>query len=416
VRKAPTPQRRAFWQAASQLVIEAKDLELRQGLDRWGDPLAALSQYTIEHRHSDMGPADPHAPPLQPAHGLSRTRSLFTAKPTSALDGVTCWWQYDEHTGASWGEILRIHRDGGPKLPKRDVIGLSPQSLAVVKQKAAAWWDQAVASGEWRVEGAEKEVLPTPAPKFMVETQKAYKPKNKANAVPKQNKRVSQIKINGRIYTLQSGSAAQIRRGIANKTFSGFGRVTDLPAGGPEAFGSKLPPGTKGLEWLKRSETAYPNRGPGQAGFGAKLPPRPAPPAPPAPAYSRAGVEADLGVKFKPNPVAQSNPAYTTVVVDVEKVHADLLKDLKSYVGPGGIGNSAIKGRYADFAEFLKKAKRKGIAIEQPRAFLDVEGLINLGDGRHRFAYFRDQGAQWIPVSVPKVDARKLKEKYGPDL
>ena len=122
MRKAPTPQRRAFWQAASQLVIEAKDLELRQGLDRWGDPLAALSQYTIEHRHSDMGPADPHAPPLQPAHGLSRTRSLFTAKPTSALDGVTCWWQYDEHTGASWGEILRIHRDGGPKLPKRDVI------------------------------------------------------------------------------------------------------------------------------------------------------------------------------------------------------------------------------------------------------------------------------------------------------
>jgi hypothetical protein len=85
---------------------------------------------------------------LQPAHGLSRTRSLFTAQPTTAADGVTCWWMYDDLTGASWGEILRCHRDGGPKLPKRDVIGLSLASLQTVKNKAADWWTRAVASGE----------------------------------------------------------------------------------------------------------------------------------------------------------------------------------------------------------------------------------------------------------------------------
>ncbi len=140
VRTAPTAQRRAFWQAVAAYVIEAKDRELRAGLDRFGRAMTGLSQYTIEHRHSDMGPADPHAPPLQPAHGLSRTRSLFTAQPTSALDGVTCWWSYDSITGASWGEILRYHRDGSGKLPIRDVIGLSPKFLAWVKQKADAWW------------------------------------------------------------------------------------------------------------------------------------------------------------------------------------------------------------------------------------------------------------------------------------
>lgn len=84
VRAAPTPQRRAFWQAASAFVAEAKEKELLLGLDRFGNPMAALSQYTIEHRHSAMGPADPFGAPLQPAHGLSRTRSLFVAQPTAA--------------------------------------------------------------------------------------------------------------------------------------------------------------------------------------------------------------------------------------------------------------------------------------------------------------------------------------------
>ena len=230
-----TAARRAFWAAASQFVAQAKEAELKAGLDRYGNPMIALAKYTVEHRHSEMGPADPFAPALQPAHGLSRTRSLFSTQPTTALDGVTCWWAYDAITGESWGKMLAIHRAGSAKLPVRDVIGLAPLSVAQVKAKAAAWWI-AYAAGLAARPVFQPEVLPTPAPKFMVERVKPYKPKHPENAIPKEPKRVSQLKVNGHTYTMQSGSAAQVNRMIANKSFSGWGRVTPLPKGGPEAF------------------------------------------------------------------------------------------------------------------------------------------------------------------------------------
>lgn len=140
VRGAAEDIRRDYWTAVAGFVVEVKDEELRRGLDKDGNPMAALAAYTIAHRKSAMGPADPHAPPLQPAHGLSRTRSLFTVEPTSAADGVFCWWKYDAITGFSWGEMLAIHRAGGRRLPRRDVIGLAPASLEKVKRRADAWW------------------------------------------------------------------------------------------------------------------------------------------------------------------------------------------------------------------------------------------------------------------------------------
>jgi hypothetical protein len=140
LRSAPTPLRKAFWTFVSGLVVLAKDLELRQGLDRDGNPMAALSKYTKKHRKSAMGTADPNAPPLTPAYGLSRTRSLFSAQPMSTAQGVVCWWTYDANTGLSWGEILKYHRDGNARLPVRNVFGLSNVSLARIKEQARIWW------------------------------------------------------------------------------------------------------------------------------------------------------------------------------------------------------------------------------------------------------------------------------------
>jgi hypothetical protein len=71
----------------------------------------------------------------------------------------------------------------------------------------------------------------------MVETQKAYKPKVKERAVPKQNRRISQIKINDHVFTLQTGSAAQERRMIANRTHSGWRKVYRQPDGTFKAYG-----------------------------------------------------------------------------------------------------------------------------------------------------------------------------------
>ena len=259
VRLAPTPARRAFWAAASQFVAQAKEAELKAGLDRFGNPMAALAKRTVENRHSEMGPADPFAPPLQPAHGLSRTRSLFSTQPTAALDGVTCWWAYDALTGESWGEMLAKHRAGGVHLPRRDVIGLSLQSLADVRAKAAAWWVAFVrTSGAEPIPTPVPELLPTPTPKFLIERVPKYEPKHPENAIPKSPRRISQIKVNGHIYTMQSGSAAQVRRMVANKSFSGWGRVTPLPDSGPTGWRANLPAGTKGLQYLKPSDTATP--------------------------------------------------------------------------------------------------------------------------------------------------------------
>jgi GNAT superfamily N-acetyltransferase len=258
VRKAPAAERKAFWLAVSQYVAEAKEAELKAGLDKDGNPMAELAKYTVEHRHSDMGPADPFAPALQPAHGLSRTRSLFRAQPTTRNDGVMCWWGYDPVTGESWGKMLAIHRAGGKHLPPRDVIGLSKASLADVKRKAAKWWkDYRAGAAKAAIPTFVPEIQPTPPPKFTVERVPAYVPKSPEKAIPKAKTRVSQIKINDRIYTMQSGTAEQVRRGIANQTFSGFGRVTPLPKGGPEAF---APASTPGAEFLKRSATATPIR------------------------------------------------------------------------------------------------------------------------------------------------------------
>ena len=249
VRAASRELRRAFWLAVSQFVGEEKQAELKAGLDRYGDKFQDLAESTVKNRKSAMGYASPFAPPLTPAYGTSRTRALFVAQPTVALDGVTCSWRYDSHTGASWGEILRYHKAGKGRLPIRDTIGLSPHALSQVRIKAAKWWvKNGTPEGEpeptpaW-TPGSERFSFPKPErvkqPVYKVERVKPYKPKHPENAVPKDNKRVSQIKINEDIYTLQTGTAAQLKRAIDKGTFSGFGKTirnANVPIWEPGAF------------------------------------------------------------------------------------------------------------------------------------------------------------------------------------
>ena len=227
---APAAVKRAFMQQVVEWVLEAKDKELAAGLDVTGAPMAALSPRTIERRHSEMGPADPTAPPLEPAWGLSRTRSLLQGRYRG--DVATFDWAYDEHTGGSWGKILSYHKKGdrARHLPKRNVIGLSPQSMAEVRQRARDWVHRWKSTGRVpAAQPAQRGAMPagvTPSP-YLVSTVQAYKPQFPELAVPERNRVVSQIGINGNIYTLGAGvgnkaSAAAITRGIANGTFSGF--------------------------------------------------------------------------------------------------------------------------------------------------------------------------------------------------
>ncbi len=140
--RAPRELRLRFWQRVGQLAFDAKQDELSKGLDRFGNRMVPISEATRKARrywdYSPMGLSDPKAPPLMPNYSASRTRSLLRWK---AFDDQTIFfWAFDPHTGRPWGEILDYHREGGGNLPIRDVIGLSPNSLATVRRRAMAWW------------------------------------------------------------------------------------------------------------------------------------------------------------------------------------------------------------------------------------------------------------------------------------
>ena len=222
VRSAPTAQRKAFWTAVSGFVIEAKDAELKAGLDRDGNAMVELSEYTIKHRKSAMGPADPDAPPLTPAYGLSRTRSLFTAQAMSNATGVVCWWTYDRHTGDSWGEILKYHRDGTARLPVRNVFGLSNVSLARIKEQARLWW-LGYQQGEPERSGGERSNKPGPI-KFQSTGWGRATPAAGSGPSPLELRGGKiQVTLGNHVYTMQGGLGLK------------------LPKQPPPAFASKVP-------------------------------------------------------------------------------------------------------------------------------------------------------------------------------
>jgi hypothetical protein len=136
---ATREQKAAYMRAVRVLVLTEWDRQIASGIGANGKKLRALSPTTKRHRHSEMGPADPNAPPLIPAYGLSRTRSLVDAR----TDGYTVkvYWKFDPISGKRWGVILGYHRDGKGHLPKRNVFGLSAANRKRVLKAAHAWWE-----------------------------------------------------------------------------------------------------------------------------------------------------------------------------------------------------------------------------------------------------------------------------------
>ena len=77
-----------------------------------------------------------------------------------------------------------------------------------------------------------------------------------------------------------------------------------------------------------------------------------------------------------------------------------------AYVGPQGQGG--IEGRYARFAEWQRTAK----SIEASTVSVRDNGLVVFGNGRHRYAFMRDQGLPQIPVSMDE-DSLRNAIKFG---
>lgn len=129
--------RKAFWEQAAELALSFYAKEREAGRDAVGRKLRRLSEVTIEKRESAMGTADKNAPPLIPAHGLSRTVSLL--RYSIRKDGLWFYWGHDAHTGGTWGSILARHKAGWD-VPKRDVIGLAKRVRNSIRSRMLKWW------------------------------------------------------------------------------------------------------------------------------------------------------------------------------------------------------------------------------------------------------------------------------------
>jgi len=342
-----------FWGWAVPHGLEAKHRELSQGLDKDGKPLRPLKPESIKHRKSEVGPTDPHGPPLQPSHARSRVHSLLTGRAHTT--SAEFWWRFDSVTGKSFAAVLSHQAERG-----RDVFGLSPKATAWVKQKTHAKWEAWKRSTQTQVQRA-----------AMPGKQIAYQPKTPARPVPV-------IARRGRtdLENMDAGPGADLgrtRRAIRAGMHTGFRRLN-----------------AHGERWKPL--------------YGDEGSPRPT-------VTQRKAVEKALAVRFRPDPRASSRRD-VTVLVDVQKLDDALAADPSFYVA-GPDSGAALSGRYRQFERFLLEARARDSAVSMPRLSIDSEGRPAVVDGRHRLAVFRDQGAAVVPVTVHRDDAKRFREAFG---
>jgi hypothetical protein len=247
---------RAFWQEVARWGLKVKDESIRKGLDIYGEPLKPISERTRNNRVSAMGKAYRNAPPLTPAYGKSRTRSYLRA--IVEKDGVYIQWRFDRRIGNSWGVILRHQAGQG-----RNVIGLSVEDLDSIYDHAMRWWR--TYRKKFAIAGATEAVTPkvvarfnnAPPPKPIpapvpsqpltvrftpvvapIARPKAATPATTRNVVDQFAQMIRSTTTTPKLpdlrdFVMHTGSQSQIRRSIANGTFSGFRSGPGAATSGP---------------------------------------------------------------------------------------------------------------------------------------------------------------------------------------
>lgn len=94
------------------------------------------------------------------------------------------------------------------------------------------------------------------------------------------------------------------------------------------------------------------------------------------------------------------------VWLDVAKADAAWKRDADYYIPIGAPENHH---RYREFGTWLLRANR---VVWMPHVTL-WRGQLSFTDGRHRFAWIRDHGADAMPVTTDPADAKKLSAKLG---
>ena len=103
-------------------------------------------------------------------------------------------------------------------------------------------------------------------------------------------------------------------------------------------------------------------------------------------------------VNFVPHPHASKE--HETVMVDTESLDK-AWKAGGLHIPPGG---EEIAGRRAGVEKFLQTGK----PVQAPKVYVQPNGSVVFGDGRHRFAVLRDSGAKQVAVTLDKGSAGKI--------
>jgi hypothetical protein len=141
----PDAVRLMYWSWVVELGLKAKDRDLSEGLDAYGEPLRPISKATRKYRKSEMTPSgkgDPSAPPLSPGRKLSRVRSLLAGR--ALLDRAEFWWRFDPFSHGSFARILTYQAEE----QGRDVFGLSDESTEEVRLAALRKWRTWLTTGQ----------------------------------------------------------------------------------------------------------------------------------------------------------------------------------------------------------------------------------------------------------------------------
>jgi hypothetical protein len=102
-------------------------------------------------------------------------------------------------------------------------------------------------------------------------------------------------------------------------------------------------------------------------------------------------------------------PPDVVVWVSVARLDASWKGDTGYYIGRGGTG-AAVAGRYEKFGDWF----RRGDPIEMSVVSYDEErGCISFTDGRHRFAWLRDNGLRYLPVQVAQDQCTLIEALFG---
>ena len=112
--------------------------------------------------------------------------------------------------------------------------------------------------------------------------------------------------------------------------------------------------------------------------------------------------------------IGQTGSGRELISIDTNKLDEAWLQSQNEfadseYIGAGGTGTeSTTPKKYSAFAKFQKTAK----SIEGALVQIDDQGRVKFQNGRHRFAYMRDNGVTSIPV-VMDAESRANAEKFG---